>query len=308
MTLTGAQFRELLNQQWKGQDPQRPRIGQVSGFTYTWDASKPAGEKVIDIKKLDGTSVQDSMTYTITVNDFMASGGDKYVLLKQGTNRMAGPVDLDATLQYIKDNFTTKGLPITAAVENRFTKIESKPAAKDFKDVAPTYWAYNVIKQLSIKNVINGKTDDEFAPLQNVSRAEFAAMLVRGLGLKETATIQFTDVPSTYGLAKEIAAASKAGIIDGVSETQFAPDKTIKREEMATMIVRAYEIKSGTKAKSTKTAGFNDLPEVSAWAKVNVNIAAELGFIQGRQDGIFDPKGEANRAESAQIIYNILYK
>ncbi len=45
MTLTGAQFRELLNQQWKGQDPQRPRIGQISGFTYTWDDSKPAGEK-----------------------------------------------------------------------------------------------------------------------------------------------------------------------------------------------------------------------------------------------------------------------
>lgn len=308
MTLTGAQFREVLNQQWKGQDPQRPRIGQISGFTYTWDDSKPAGEKVVEIKKLDGTPVQDSESYTITVNDFMANGGDKYVLLKQGTNRVAGPVDLEATLQYIQDQFTSKDLPITAAVENRFTKAESKPAAKEYKDVAPDYWAYHVITQLSEKNVIGGVTDDQFAPLQNVSRAEFAAMLVRGLSLKEEAPIPFTDVPVGSGLAKEIATAYKAGIIDGVTDSQFAPDHSITREEMVAMIVRTYEIKSGTKAKPTKDAGFSDLSQVSEWAKAYVNVAAELGFVQGRQDGIFDPKGNANRAEGAQLVYQLLFK
>jgi hypothetical protein len=241
------------------------------------------------------------------VNDFMANGGDKYVLLTHGTDRVAGPVDLDATLQYIKDNFTSKGLPITASLENRFRKVAAKPA-KEFKDVAPTFWANNAIKQLSVKNIIGGITDDQFAPMQNVSRAEFAAMIVRGLGLKEAASSQFTDVPSTHGLANEIAVAYKAGIINGVTDTQFAPDKSINREEMVKMIVRAYEVKSGTKTKSSKNAAFNDLSKVSEWAKAYVNIAAELGFIQGRQVGIFDPKGEANRAECAQIVYNLLFK
>ncbi len=238
----------------------------------------------------------------------MANGGDKYTLLKSGTERVAGPVDLDATLQYVKDNFTAKGLPITSSVENRFIKVEAQ-SVKEFKDVAPTHWAYNVIKQLSSKkNVINGVSDDQFAPMQSVSRAQFTAMLVRGLGLKETVEMRFADVPSTYAYAKEISAAFKAGIIDGISESVFAPDQTIKREEMAKMIVRGYEVKSGAKAKSSKAAAFNDFTAVSEWAKVYVNVSAELGLIQGRQDGIFDPKGEANRAESAQILSNLLLK
>jgi 2',3'-cyclic-nucleotide 2'-phosphodiesterase (5'-nucleotidase family) len=309
MTLTGSQLREVLNQQWKGQDPKRPRIGQISGLTYTYDDSKPAGEKVGEIKKLDGTLIQDSANYTITVNDFMANGGDKYELLKQGTNRVAGPVDLEATIQYIKDHFTSKNLPVTASIENRFTMVAAQTApAKEFKDVLPTFWAYKIIQELAAKNVIQGVTDDQFAPDRNVSRAEFAALLVRGLGLKDSADIKFSDVPATNSLAKEIAIAFKAGIIDGESETIFAPEKSIKREEMTAMIVRAYEAKAGKKMKSTKTADFSDMSAVNVWAKEYVNVAAELDLVHGRQQGVFEPSGVATRAESAQVIYNLLQK
>jgi len=118
MTLTGAQIRAVLNEQWSGTSP---KIGQISGFTYTYDDSKLYGQKVLDIKKADGTPLDDNATYTMAVNDFMASGGDGYATLTKGTNRVAGPVDLDATIAYIKAKFASGS--ITAKIEDRFTKV-----------------------------------------------------------------------------------------------------------------------------------------------------------------------------------------
>lgn len=118
MTLTGAQMKELLNQQWGAAST---KIGQVSGFTYSYDDSKPLGERIVEIKKADGTKLDDAATYTIVVNDFMATGGDGYTVLTKGTNREAGPVDLDATIEYLKSKFGDS--PIAAKVENRILKV-----------------------------------------------------------------------------------------------------------------------------------------------------------------------------------------
>lgn len=118
MTLTGAQMKALLNQQWTETST---KIGQIAGFTYSYDDSKPIGQRIVEIKKADGTPLQDSATYTIVVNDFMATGGDGYTELTKGTNREAGPVDLDATIEYLKTKFADG--PIKAAIENRITKV-----------------------------------------------------------------------------------------------------------------------------------------------------------------------------------------
>lgn len=118
MTLTGAQMKELMNQQWAGTSP---KIGQISGFTYKYDDSKPDGQKIVEIKKADGTVLDDAAAYTIVVNDFMATGGDGYTVLLKGTNREAGPVDLDATITYINAKSTAG--TISAKIEGRFTKV-----------------------------------------------------------------------------------------------------------------------------------------------------------------------------------------
>lgn len=118
LTLTGAQIKELLNQQWNGTTI---RIGQVSGLTYKYDSSKPDGSKITEIKKADGTPLEDTANYTIAVNDFMASGGDGYTVLTKGTNREAGAVDLDAFIDYVKTKFA--GKDIDAKIENRITKV-----------------------------------------------------------------------------------------------------------------------------------------------------------------------------------------
>ncbi|NNV05934.1 bifunctional UDP-sugar hydrolase/5'-nucleotidase [Geobacillus sp. C56-T2] len=116
MTLTGAQIRELLNQQWQ---PTKTRMLQISGLRYTWSASRPAGNKVVDIQLPDGTPLNPNGEYTVTVNSFLADGGDGFTVLTQGTNREVGPVDLDALVSYIR------GLaqPFSARIEGRINRL-----------------------------------------------------------------------------------------------------------------------------------------------------------------------------------------
>lgn len=104
LTLTGAQIDTLLEQQWSGQTS--PRILQVSeGFTYTWDGSKPDGQKVdaASIKR-NGSVISAVATYRVTVNSFLADGGDNFVVLRQGTDRLVGGLDIDALEDYLTGN------------------------------------------------------------------------------------------------------------------------------------------------------------------------------------------------------------
>ncbi len=119
MDLTGEQIRRLLEQQWLGQNPAAPRILKTSGLTYTWDAAQPVGQRVVEIRDASNQLLSDAQVYRVTVNSFLASGGDNFVVLTEGTNRVVGPVDLDALVAYIE------GLsqPFNAAIEGRITRL-----------------------------------------------------------------------------------------------------------------------------------------------------------------------------------------
>lgn len=118
MTLTGAQIDTLLEQQWVGQTS--PRILQVSnGFTYTWDAAAPDGSKVDPTTiMINGVVVDPTAQYRVTVNSFLADGGDNFVVLTAGTNRLGGDVDLDALVAYFGANS-----PVPPGPQNRITRI-----------------------------------------------------------------------------------------------------------------------------------------------------------------------------------------
>jgi 5'-nucleotidase len=120
MTLTGAQIHELLTSQWVGQTS--PRILQVSeGFSYTWDANKPDAEKVDPATiMINGVVVDPAAEYRVTVNSFMADGGDNFSVLLLGTNLLGGEVDLDALVTY----FGTHTPPgVSPGPQNRITRL-----------------------------------------------------------------------------------------------------------------------------------------------------------------------------------------
>jgi len=102
LTLSGAQLRQVLEQQWINQP--KPRLLQVSrGFGYRWDASRPVGQKVVpDSLRLNGVAIDPAAKLRVTVNSFLAAGGDGFAAFKDGTDRRTGMMDIDAFEAYFK--------------------------------------------------------------------------------------------------------------------------------------------------------------------------------------------------------------
>lgn len=114
MTLTGTQLLQVLEQQWLGQPSAAGRVLQVSrGFSYAWDASKPAGQRIVPGSvRLNGQPITPESRVRVTVNSFIASGGDNFTVLRQGTERRTGQMDIDAFEAYVKANPTIAPGPL----------------------------------------------------------------------------------------------------------------------------------------------------------------------------------------------------
>jgi len=123
MTLTGAQIERVLEEQFVGCVPGTTgdRILQVSsGFTYSWSLSAAACNKVDPASiMLNGVVINPALSYRVTVNSFLADGGDSFPTLKLGTDRLAGDVDTDVFEKYFAANL----LPIAPGPQNRITRI-----------------------------------------------------------------------------------------------------------------------------------------------------------------------------------------
>jgi 5'-nucleotidase len=99
---------QLLEQLWRGQGdgPISGRVMQVSrGFSYSWDSKAAVGQRIVPgSARLNGQPIDTAAKYRVTVNAFMASGGDNYLALKDGTERSTGIMDVDALERYIQNH------------------------------------------------------------------------------------------------------------------------------------------------------------------------------------------------------------
>jgi len=113
MDVTGAQIETLLEQQWSTQPNPGGKLLQVSeGFTYAYSQSAPIGDKVDPASiKLNGVTIDPNATYRVTVNSFLADGGDGFAVLREGTNRLGGAVDTDALEAYFAAHSPVSPVP-----------------------------------------------------------------------------------------------------------------------------------------------------------------------------------------------------
>ncbi len=188
-------------------------------------------------------------------------------------------------------------------------KMDVVSLGKTFADIA-FHKNKAAIEALSARNIINGKTETGFEPDSTMTRAEFATIIVRGLGLPAKSNSKFTDVTSGDWFCDYVNTACFYGIVNGVSDTEFNPHGTITREQSAVMIARAAKLCGNDTAVEVFAArdilaGFTDYVKASDWALSSLAFCYDEAILSDEVIEI-KPKEAVTRAEIAQMLYNML--
>lgn len=190
---------------------------------------------------------------------------------------------------------------VTVEFEEGTEPVDPKPQEGKFADVADDFWAAKDIYTLKDAGIIGGKSATEFDPEGDVTRAEFAKMVVGLFGYKATSdAVNFEDCKAEDWFTPYVAAGVEAGVIKGVSDTEFAPNATITREDACTILGRALN-----KVAQSNELKFTDADKVAEYAAPYVALLSELGYVNGYEDGSFLPQNNITRAEAAKIIAGI---
>lgn len=211
----------------------------------------------------------------------------------------------DGSYTYLQGKLSDGGITVRVAELGRYAVLAYDKA---YRDVPQSHWAHETIRRLSAKHIVTGKSEHAFKPQDAITRAEFAALLTRMLGLQAEGQAPFRDVAADDWHADAIAAAYEAGLIQGLTPDQFKPEEILTREQMAVLLVRAYEHLAGKASGDGASTMFTDSDEISGWAEAELNKAVALQLINGRSENKLAPQGISTRAESAQALYNLVVK
>ncbi len=188
--------------------------------------------------------------------------------------------------------------------------VENKPDTKDdektFYDLDGFEWAKDYINSLSSKKVINGFGDGTFKPGNKVTREEFVKMLVTAFDLEGDTDLKFKDVDSTHWAYEYIKKAVSAGVVNGISDTEFGINTAISRQDMAVMAYRAAKKVGKLNNIEPDKNNFSDESDIADYAKDAIAYMKSAGIINGVGENMFNPLGTATRAETAVVISKII--
>lgn len=181
----------------------------------------------------------------------------------------------------------------------------------EFNDVVK-HWARDAVNDMGSRMVIDGTGNGMFDPDHDITRAEFAAIIVRGLGLKqEHGAIPFSDVQASDWYAGAISTAYGYQLISGFEDGTFWPNSKITREQAIVVLSKAMAIVglkdklSGQMADVTLRP-FADAAVVSGWAQNSIADGVHAGIVSGRSADLLVPQGYVTRAEAAVMIRKLL--
>ncbi|NBI31155.1 S-layer homology domain-containing protein [Chengkuizengella marina] len=295
-------------------------ITGVSGNDITFSMDKVDPKKLTEANKdTDQTIVSDIVDLKITTkknsNSIEISTFNEPIeiaininqILAKDTRKVAGYVlnEQENEWEYVGGKVKNGVLLIKTTHFSKYTAIAND---KTFSDIQNINWAKDAIEVLASRSIIKGTSDDIFAPSDELTRAQFALLVVRALNIPlEEFKGSFIDVPeSLTWSALEIEAAQRSGIVQGISEGVFEPNEKITREQMATMVVRAINYKNPALIDIKEELVFNDTSDIQAYALDAVSTAVSLGILKGKADNSFAPRDFATRAEAAVMLYNVL--
>ena len=170
------------------------------------------------------------------------------------------------------------------------------------------HWARADVEYMAELGIVNGDENDIFRPDDTVSRAEFATMITLAMGQEATPYANsFFDIVGDDWYSGYVQTVKTNDYMSGY-DGLFKPNSAITREELARVIVSAYNGKTNTNLQTGKTLYFNDIDEISHWAYDYIVEAADMGFIYGMTDELFAPKQPATRAQAAVMLKRVYEK
>lgn len=179
-----------------------------------------------------------------------------------------------------------------------------------FNDVAENAWYSKAVTFIAARDITSGTGNGNYSPKAKLTRGQFIVLVMRAYGINpdETFADNFADAGDSY-YTSYLATAKRLKISKGIGNNLFAPEKEITRQEMFTLLYNVLEkINSLPVVKSEKEISeFSDSDEIAPWAMDAMSIFVKTEIIRGSNNMLY-PASTANRAEMAQIMYNLLSK
>lgn len=293
--------------------------------TKTETFTKKDGSKTVTVTKPDGstsTAVTDTKGITVeTATDASGATSGKVSLPNRIDSAVVSvPVSnpTEGTVAVIVDAKGNETILKTTVINGDILEMlvksnisfQIKDNAKNFIDIADGYWAKGAVDFVSSREIFKGTTDVTFSPADEVNRGMMATVLYRLADGKAEGENVFFDVADGTWYTDAVIWANRSGVVTGYADGTFGPDKSITREEMATMLFRyAKALKMDVSAKGNMSS-FGDSNDVASWASEAMAWCVGAGLINGVGDPalgtILAPSKTASRAEIATIMQRMV--
>ena len=311
--LTGAELLEALEASTYCTPEPVGAFPQVAGIEFTintgaaYDAgenypgttyAEPASINRVTILTVGGQAFDADATYTIVTNDFLAAGGDTYYAFSAAESGYDTGISLDqVVMDYITEELDGT---VTAA---RYGQTANRIHTISYNDVTAGDWFTSDVIYVTLTGLMNG-TGDGFSPNNNINRAQLVTVLYRMAGQPEvTGENPFTDVPDGQWYTDAVLWAAENGITEGTSETTFAPNSALSREDMATLLYRFADFETEEPIEITgDLSGYTDADLVADYAVDAMTWAVGEGVISGIGNNTLAPDNTASRAQMATVL------
>lgn len=278
------------------------------------------------IKKVESTALPEQVHNKIgdrPVYDFFIKSGDSKNLIFDGGNveieipytLHAGEkeeaiviYDIDDTgqLQMIRGKYESASGQVKFTVKN-FSKYAIGYNEVNFSDVATNAWYAKAVAFMSARKIVKGVGNGLFEPEKSVTRADFLIMVMNSFGIELDSSVSgdFMDAGNKY-YTNYLATAKRLGLANGVDDNKFAPETTISRQDMFTLLYRVLEILDELPARANGKSldNYKDANHIASYATEALKFFSETGMIVGDGNNLF-PKSVSTRAQAAQVLYNL---
>ncbi|MFS0724909.1 S-layer homology domain-containing protein [Paenibacillus sp. 1P07SE] len=272
-------------------------------------------ELLVDPVDLDMTFVHNGQTVR---SELLSGYAAKYIALPEGID----PNRITTGVVVYPDGSAYHVPTVVTRIDNRYYAMINDLRSygsysviwnpQDFDDVR-THWGQTDVNNIAARLDLQGNGDNTFSPNRLVTRAEFAEIIVTGLGLMNPhAPLHlFPDVAASAWYGQPVSIAQEFDIIRGYDDGNFYGQRQLTREQGFAIVARAHRLidpqaSVSSAAIETQLAGFADRTSVAAWARADVAQLIQAGIINGQGDSLLDPKAGMSRAEVTALIARLL--